>query len=35
MSGRALVTVVVLLVLFAFLVGVLLSGLSPTDPNTF
>lgn len=35
MSGKALVAIVVLLVMFCFLVGVALSGLSPTDPNTF
>lgn len=35
MSGRSMVAIVVLVVVLAFLIGVALSGLSPTDPNTF
>lgn len=35
MSGKALIGLIVLLVVIAFLIGVALSGLSPTDPNQF
>lgn len=35
MSGKALLGIIVLVILLAFLIGVALSALSPTDPNSF